>query len=131
MSNYNNDYRRPNNPTLNTTDRPSGNPYATANHGTVPSSSLGMNYSAFQQQETGTAQQPMDTDTSATEVADLKDQLQALRRELMAQSESNFELNATIATMQAEMTHTIKTSEAKHKEEASKLNQSCPKHYQE
>jgi len=31
-------------------------------------------------------------------------------------------LNATIATMQAEMTHTIKTSEAKHKEEASKLS---------
>eukprot|EP00980_Cylindrotheca_fusiformis_P001046 scaffold288_cov97-Cylindrotheca_fusiformis.AAC.4 len=63
------------------------------------------------------------TTAAAAEAADdLKEQLKALRQELMAQSEANFELNATIATMQAEMTHTIQTSEQKHKQEASKLN---------
>lgn len=56
------------------------------------------------------------------QTADLQAQLQALRQELMSQSEANFELNATIATMQAEMTHTIQSSETKHKEETSKLN---------
>lgn len=116
MSHYNNPYPHERQATAN--------PYVSTNSGTTASLS---NHPGMNNHPTRTATvlpqapQPMNVDESA-QVQDLKDQLATLRRELMMQSESNFELNATIATMQAEMTHTIKSSEAKYKEEASKLN---------
>ncbi|CAJ1953601.1 unnamed protein product [Cylindrotheca closterium] len=55
------------------------------------------------------------------QVLQLQAQLKALQQEVLEQSESNFELNATIATMQAEMDHSISASSEKHKEETSKL----------
>jgi hypothetical protein len=51
----------------------------------------------------------------------LQQQVGALQKELIAKQEANFELDAMIATMQAEMTHQIASVEASSKEERHKL----------
>ena len=54
-------------------------------------------------------------------ISALRQQVNVLKQELAAKSESNFELNATIATMQAEMDAEINATKLHAKEEASRL----------
>ena len=59
--------------------------------------------------------------SAAVEIQNLQDQIMALKQELRAKSESNFELNATIVTMQAEMEAEINTTKHQAREETSRL----------
>jgi hypothetical protein len=67
------------------------------------------------------AQESVDESGVSPSLLLLQRQVGALQKELSAKQEANFELDAMIATMQAEMTHQIASVEASSKEERHKL----------